>query len=100
MKTQKEINEEIKRLNKLIEQVPQYNFFSEDNHEKINAQIEVLENDMDDDEINERWAGEDEVDINDHAITAACWRDDVKGYEEAPSKDWQSLVKNKMDSKE
>lgn len=96
-----EIIAEIAMLRKLKPSVRQRSMFGEDNHAAIEAQIYVLENNSDDDDIYNRYqptdeeTGEaDESGNNRHELDCALevrrWMD---GHEkEPPSMDWIRLV--------
>lgn len=92
MRTQEEITAEIAALNSLRERVPTHTLFGEDNQARIDAQIEVLQDEMDDDEIYDRWAdvGEDpnETILSD-ALDALDW---LNGDAPAPSADWADIA--------
>ena len=87
MKTQKQIDAEIKKLAAVKSKVPERTAFGDYNHAAIDAQIQVLKDSMDDGEIWGAWP-EDESDM--HVRTAAQdaqqWRDDDEG--DAPSISW------------
>ena len=53
--SKKDIKTEIKKLKELKPHVPRMTAFGEDNYAAIEAQIEVLEKDMDEDDIEGRW---------------------------------------------
>ena len=79
MKLQKEIDEQIKRLNEVRPKVRPYSIFGTDNLAQLDAQIKVLEEDMDRDEIWDEWPREEEdFDTRSAAYTARDWID----YEE------------------
>jgi hypothetical protein len=54
-KTQQEIDAEIKALRELKTTVPKKTFFGDDNHEKLDAQIETLEKRMTKAQAEQRW---------------------------------------------
>lgn len=90
MKSKTEIDAEIAALKEVKPKVPHFNAFREDNHAAINAQILVLERQMNDktvfivfDDSNYLWAAEEALDwMNGEPESAA------------PSKNWQELVEN------
>lgn len=90
MKTQKQIDAEIETLKSQKPRVPNFTAFGDDNWAAIDVQIEVLEKEMDQDAIDAKWPMDGEY----HFYTAGCeamdWRDED---EDAPSKNWKSLVK-------
>lgn len=95
MPTKKEITAEVKALKKMKPNIRERTAFGEDNQAAIDAQINVLENDMGDDAIYDQYGGDDEeeTDANrhelDNALEARRWLDGDKGK---PSDNWKSLV--------
>lgn len=55
MKTQEEIKKEIEALKAVRPNVRPYSMFGDDNLAAFDAQVEVLEQDMDDDEVSDRF---------------------------------------------
>lgn len=106
-KTVTEVEAEVKALVAVKAKVPRRTMFGDNNHDAINAQIEVLEEDLNDEEIANRFLptspdGEpDETDIDEGrsievesaAREALNWREDEKGAEQ-PSASWETLVAN------
>jgi hypothetical protein len=87
MKTQKQIDAEIKKLEVVKSKVPSRTAFGDDNHAAIDAQIKVLTDSMDDGEIWDAWPeDEDDMHVRTAAQDAQKWRDDDDG--DAPSKGW------------
>lgn len=88
--TNDQITEEIQRLVALKGKVPEHNFFGDDNHAGIDAQIEVLSKKMSRDRIYDRWGQEDGDDYDQHkldlALDAYSW---IEGTStESPSQGW------------
>jgi len=77
MKTQEQIKKEIKALETVRPKIRPRSMFGDDNLAGLDAQIEVLENDWDDDEIYNRYdhAGSSEY-ILESALAARQWIDD------------------------
>lgn len=86
--TSKAIAAEIAKLKALKPKVRRYSFFGDDNHAMIDAQIEVLEKDMDDDAIYRHFSGEPRSE----AENARNWLDG-DAADGAPSKGWKELVR-------
>lgn len=88
-KTVTEAQAEAKKLCEMRDSVRRFTAFGDDNHAAIDAQIDVLERNMDDDEIYDRYAN------NDHerkaALQARAWWDGDE--DESPSKSWEPLVR-------
>jgi hypothetical protein len=93
--TPKAVKAEIALLEKMTPHVQQFSMFGDDNHEKIDAQIEVLRDDLDQDDIDERWEvgeGGRGMELRMSAEGAMNWRDG-ENDEEAPSAGWMILAK-------
>lgn len=60
--TNKEIAAEAKKLDEMKPKVRRFSMFGDDNWAAIEAQIRVLEEDLDEDEIYEAYGNEDEED--------------------------------------
>lgn len=91
--TKKQIQSEIKKLTKMKPKVRHFSAFGTDNQAQIAAQIDVLKNDLDNDEIFDKYdhSGTDE-EILGVALDARSWLDGE--YEnETLSEDWESLIK-------
>jgi len=88
MRTKKEINAEISALQNLKEKVPPTTFFKDSNVEAIEAQIKVLTELMDEDDINL-------CHFNEHSESAAifAWEWMTEETDESPSEDWADLVR-------
>ncbi len=94
MRGDAEVKVEIKKLQEIKPKIPEYTKFGGNNWEKIDAQIRVLKEDMDEEDIDAEWGGpiEDiDTELLNSAEEAMNW---VNGDpEEAPHVDWMSLVK-------
>lgn len=91
MKTQEEIKKEIKALKIVRPKVKPYSIFGDDNLAQLDAEINVLENYLDEDEINDKYdhAGASEEILN-AAFHARDWIDgevDPDGNESL-AEDW------------
>lgn len=77
MKTQKQITKEIKALKAIRPKVRPRSMFGDDNLAALDAQIEVLERGLDDDDIYDRYdrTGSSEYTL-DAALQARQWIDD------------------------
>jgi len=74
MKTKKEIEKQIEALKTVRPKIVPKSTFGEDNLERLDAQVAVLEKLMDDEDIWDRW---DDEDIISHALDARRW---LEGY--------------------
>lgn len=93
--TAKQIEAEIALLEKMKPAVRQYSAFGDDNHASIDAQIEVLNNMFDDDDVYnnaEEPDGEWPQYVVDSALEAVRWLEGDN--EEPPSDDWKPLLVN------
>lgn len=76
MKTQEEIKGEIEALKTVRPKVKPHSMFGDDNLAMLDAQVDVLENDLDDDDIYERY---DHADASEYVLEGALeannWRD-------------------------
>lgn len=88
MPNAEEIKKEIETLKEMKPKVRQYSAFGDDHHESIDAQIDVLENLLDGDEIYDRYENGPES-VLDNAIQAREWLND---HNEAPSVGWKDLL--------
>jgi hypothetical protein len=95
--TQEEISAEIARLKEMKPKVRRKTAFGDDNWEKIDAQIKVLEEGMDEDAIYDEWSDPDDPEKNIEIIHDACeareWLEGEDTPPELPSKGWEHLVK-------
>ena len=91
-KTQEEINIEVKKLEEMKPNVRHFTIFGDDNHEAIDAQLDALKNDIEEDTTYD-W--QDDEEFSEHACEAARqavqWRDGEES--EPPSESWAPLVK-------
>jgi len=87
VKTREEALAEAKKLREMKPKVRQFSFFNDDNWAQIDAQIKVLEDDMDEDDIygNEWDQGEESA-----AMSTRLWMDGEDNF--PPSDDWEDLV--------
>jgi hypothetical protein len=89
--TKKQIKQEVAKLKDLAPNIRQHSAFGDDNRAQIEAQIDVLEHDLYNDDIFETYdhsgVGEE---ILDAALSARDWLD---GYGETKtlSEDWEGL---------
>lgn len=91
-KTDSEIKQEIKDLKALKPRVRRSSAFGDDHHAAIDAQVEVLEYGLDEDEVEDRADENDWPDnVRDSAMEAARW---MAGESELARlvDDWESLV--------
>lgn len=94
--SQKQIESEIKKLETIKPKIPRTNFFGDNNHDKIDAQIEVLQEELSEDEVYDRFEDEENPDrtmeIVSNARQAALW---LIGESDdgAPSNGWKELIR-------
>ena len=75
-KSQAEIDEQIKKLEAIRDKIKPTNYFGVSNLDKLDAQIKVLNEDMDSDEIWDEWPVEEShVEIRMSADEARSWID-------------------------
>jgi len=87
MRNTEEITAEIKKLSTMKPTVRRFSGFGDDHHAAIEAQIEVLQSELSEDDIFANW---DEQNVRDGAVEALFW---MKGEEDtAPSTNWEDLV--------
>jgi hypothetical protein len=93
MRTQKEIDEQVTWLKTNKNKIGQFNVFDEDNHAEIDAEIEVLEEHLDEDDCQEKVDNGDWTEGQMEAARDALnWRDE--GDDDAkPSESWGHLAK-------
>ncbi len=77
------IKVEIDKLKKIKEVFPHHSFFGDDNYAVIDAQIDVLENDLDENEVSDKYDMGHEYDA---AILVVYWLDGEEN--ESPSEGW------------
>jgi hypothetical protein len=94
--TEDEVKAEIARLKEMKPKVRRKTAFGDDNWEKIDAQIRVLEEDMDEDAIYAAWGDDNDpehnLDLIHNAREAREWLDGVETPPELPSDGWKGLV--------
>jgi hypothetical protein len=95
--TAAEIKTEIDTLKKMKPKVRQFSMFGDDHHAAIDAQIMVLQGDMDEDTICDRWDGEELSNLRDSALEARQWLDGELDPDEfdydRPSGGWKELMR-------
>jgi hypothetical protein len=97
--TDDEINAEIAALTELKAVVPEHNRFRDSNHDAIDAQIKVLKNRYDDDDVYTDWGENENLEEDEdfcesvfHSALEACmWLHGNR--QEKPSAGWGVLVK-------
>jgi hypothetical protein len=77
-----EVKDMVARLKALKPKVQPYSMFGDDNHAAIEAEIETLQEELDDDEIADRFGG-DRYALS-SAEEARCWLDGERGEEDGP----------------
>lgn len=96
MKTQEQVTAEIAALVAIKPRVPKHTALGDDNHAGIDAQVEVLTEGMDSNQVHQKFLYElDEPHTFFEALYACDWLhgDLTDGEEkEAPSVGWQSLT--------
>jgi len=94
--SKKQIDAEIKKLKNVKPRVPHANYFGDDNYEKIDAQITVLQEGLTENDVYDRFDDPEEpdktCDLVSNARDAAMW---LIGEAEdgAPSKGWEEIAK-------
>ncbi len=92
-KSDKQIKEEIAKLEEMKPNVRRSSSFGDDHHEAIDAQVEVLKEQLDNDEIYDRFE-DGPQNVLDAALEAMGWMDGGSyGEGERPSKNWAELVR-------
>ncbi len=77
MKTQEQIDEQIKLLKEARPKIVPQSMFGTDNLEGLDAQVRVLEKEMDSDDIWDRWdRDEEDMDVRSNADEALKWLQD------------------------
>jgi hypothetical protein len=87
--TPKQVQAEIEKLEEIKPRVRRYSMFGDDHHASIEAQIDVLRKNLDNDAIYDSFDGKES--ILDNAIQAQQWRDG-ESEEGAPSVGWAELA--------
>lgn len=94
--TRQEIIDVIAKLKGLKLKVTQYTFFGDSNRKAIQAQIDVLNDGMDEDAIYERWdEGESDSYERNHALQALQWMNGEPiedSEDEGIVESWEGLV--------
>ena len=89
--TQKEIQAEIETLRKMKPTVRDITYFGDSNHDAIDAQIEVLSGEVDEDEIDDKVEdGEWAEHVYASARNAVDWMNGDS--DDVPSEEWKELV--------
>ncbi len=89
VKTDTQVEEEIKELRRLLPKVVRRSLFGDDNHAAIEAQIRVLEERLDEDDIDDEF---DDEYVRSNAQEAFNWRTGEEADAEDPSSGWSVLV--------
>ncbi len=85
----KQIQAELGTLKAYRGLVRRYSMFGEDNRAAVDAQIQVVEDSLSEDEVYERW--EDEDYLRDNALEMVQWLLG-QGEPTSPSENWKPLV--------
>jgi hypothetical protein len=99
MKTKKERERELKRYRSMQPFIPKRSGFGHDNEGTVAAQIDVIENDLSEDEIEDRYYVDETAeeycegdnDVWNEALYARQWLDGDE--DESPSQGWEPVVK-------
>lgn len=92
--TQEQIDAEIVKLRQMMPTVRETSLFGDNNHEAIEAQIRVLEEDMTDNDVYAEWGTEDPEEnhyIIHSALSASQWLAG-DGETDTLAEEWESLV--------
>jgi hypothetical protein len=89
--TDDEVEKEIEGLRKIKPKLPAQNYFNENIHDAVDAQIAVLEERMEEDDVDENY-GDDADNVRSSAQDACAW---LNGEHETDSlvAEWEPLVK-------
>lgn len=94
--TDADIRAEVDWLTANKTRIRKINGFGDDNHAGIDAQIDVLKNRLDNDDIYDTYGDEDSDDYSEsilsHALDALAWLEGDSGSEK-PSDGWKGLVR-------
>lgn len=93
--TDAQVEAQIARLQEIRPLVPATSWFGDDNQGAIDAQIEVLREDLSETQIDRRW--DDDTYIHGSAMHAREWLDNVNCLDGAPSEGWEGLVEEEGD---
>lgn len=96
-KTQKEIDAEIKRLEKCKTYAPHYTMFGGDNHRKIDEQIGALANKLTHDDAYDNYPDDEDPEVLSSVISALDWRNGDE--EQTPSSGWDIFDPKKKKKK-
>lgn len=91
MKTRSEIESEIAALEAVKLRIPHTTAFGDSNHDAIDAQVEVLQEEMTEDDIYEKWPDDTDMHTRTAAQEAQQWMDGES--EDVPSADWATIAK-------
>ena len=92
-KTQKEVDMQVAALKAIRPKVKPYSHFGDSNLDKLDAQVKVLEEDMNSDEVWDEWPRDEaDMEIRMSADDAVSWRDG-ESEEDDLAKDWP-LIKD------
>lgn len=92
-KTQVEIDVQIEALKAIRPKVKPYSYFGDDNLAKLDAQVKILEEDLDSDDVWDEWPDEEgDIEIRMSADGAISWRDGESDIEDLAT-DWP-LIEN------
>ena len=95
MRTREECNAEVDKLEAMKPNVRMMTAFGDNNHDAIDAQIDVLRGYMDDDIFNDEYGDNEDVTdhVRDSAQYAFDWMNEMNDdTESSPSEDWIGLV--------
>lgn len=87
--TIEQIKAEVAALKEIKPKVRRLTLFGDDNHKALDAQIKVLEKDLDEDAIYDRY--DDDPRLLDYAQQARAWMDG-ESEEDSLVEDWKSLA--------
>ena len=94
MKPEKEIQKEIKTLEKMKPKVRQFSMFGDDHHKSIDAQIKVLKEKLDEEDVSDRFEFAPN-NVRENAEIACAWLHEIEDWIEVPkslSEEWESLI--------
>ena len=95
-KTDEQIATELGKLRELKLKVPQFNAFSDNNHDAIDAQCQVLEQRMSLDDIYDRWGDEESESFAQHTLDEAIEAHDwMAGKEMSPAESWEPAARSR-----
>jgi hypothetical protein len=101
--TTEQVREVVAKLKELKPRIRQFTYFGDDNRAAIQAQIDVLERGMDEDEVYDRWDdGERDMHVRNSALSALQWYEtgeieDADGENDL-AEGWESLVAEPKDA--